>query len=249
MSNYHCLYSDCKGYKKVVEATSESHLCVHCGREMASAEQPQNPDFVETVHFVTKQTGNKYGHSYQKSVIEDVTSRAFFFKKDFIDEMNRPIELAKFIGKSLRSTHNDKTCVDNALKAVSFAFPKHLPKGEKFTFEVPYIMKLAGREFMNKDDDIFKSKFTTLADKVSAGKMYLVCTKMSSNEIGHMILLTVNSNNEAFVTDTQKQPNNYCVYEYVAWKSNKTVTTIPVPYRFIDLSTGRFSKDKPWVNS
>jgi hypothetical protein len=249
MSKYHCLYSNCDGYKKVVEGTESAHLCAICGKEMASAEPPQNPNFVKAVTFVSKQMGNKYEHSFQKSVIGDVTTRPYFFKQDFISEMNRPIELAKFTGKSVRSSHKDKICVDNALKAVSFAFPKDYPKGEKFTFEVPYIMKLAGWEFMNKDDDIFKSKFTTLEAKVSPNKVYLVCTKLSSNEIGHMIVLTVNSKKEAFVTDAQKQPNNYGIYEFIAWKSKQDVTTIPFPYRPIDLSTGQFPKDKTWVDS
>jgi hypothetical protein len=215
---------------------------------MASAEQPQNPSFSNAVKLVASAMGNNYKNSYQKAVVEDVSTRPYFFKQDFISEMRREIELAKFTSKTKRPDSKDKICVDNALRAVKYGFPSDYPKGEKFTFEVPYIMKRADWVFINKDDDIFKSKFTMLEKKVSPNKVYLVCTKMPSNEIGHMIVLTVNSESEAFVSDAQKQPNNYSLYEYVAWKAKQNLSNIPVPYRPIDLSIGKFSKHEPWVD-
>ncbi len=247
MPKYHCLYADCNEYKKVVEDSSTTHNCSECGRLMVSAAQPQNPNFSEQVKHVNLAMGKKYKNSYQKAVIDDVGTRPYFFKQDFINEMKRGIEFDRFIGKTKRPDSKDKDCVDNALKAAKYAFPGNHPKGEKYTFEVPYIMKRADWDFINKDNDIFKSNFKMLENKVSPNSVYLVLTKKSFNEIGHMIVLAVKSKNEAFVCDAQKQPTDYSLYEYVAWKSKQELTSIPVPYRPIDLSTGKFSKGKGWL--
>ncbi|MBC7781475.1 MAG: hypothetical protein H7125_15375 [Proteobacteria bacterium] len=80
-------------------------------------------------------------------------------------------------------------------------------------------MQSAGWTSMNVAQDTFRSWFTVLATKVAPSSMYLVCAKQDANEIAHMIVVTTSDSvDDAFVTDAQKQSNNYGVYRYVAWR-------------------------------
>jgi len=183
---------------------------------------------------------------YQRKVLSHLLECGEYFKEDFVDEVNKPSELSKFLGLSKRPTEADKVCVDNALTAVGYAFPATLPRGEKFTFEVPYIMEAAGWAFMNGPTDTFNTRFTALADAVAANSMYLICAKQAANKIGHMVVITTDGNKTAYLTDAQKQPNNYSVYMYVGWRYGAAPASRPKPYRKINLATGRF--DGSWVS-
>lgn len=110
-------------------------------------------------------------------------------------------------------------------------------------------MQSAGWTSMNGAQDTFRSWFTVLATKVAPSSMYLVCAKQDANEIAHMIVVTTSDSvDDAFVTDAQKQSNNYGVYRYVAWRYGAAPTARPTPYRKVDLKTGQFIAQSTWQN-
>lgn len=227
--------------------------CAECAavmKEEAEAEVVLSPRFLEARVKVEARIKEKSlaeaAVVYQRKVLSHLLECGEFFKEDFVDEVNKPSELNKFLGVTKRPTDADKVCVDNALTAVGYAFPATLPRGEKFTFEVPCIMETAGWTFMNGPGDIFKTKFTALADAVEANTMYLICAKQVSNKIGHMVVITTAGDKTAYLTDAQKQPNNYGVYMYVGWRYGAVPASRPKPYRKINLATGRFDGD--WVS-
>ncbi|HEX3866306.1 MAG TPA: hypothetical protein VHV78_06105, partial [Gemmatimonadaceae bacterium] len=141
---YHCLYSTCTEYKKVVEAGQfDPTTCSVCGKQMASAEQPAAPagkDFLEAAAKVEKAVGGSWSTSYMKKVVVDVTRRPSFYQQDFVTEMkgdpSTSENLKKFIGTAARSSDPGTICVDNAFRAAGKERPSGVPSGEKFTFEL-----------------------------------------------------------------------------------------------------------------
>jgi hypothetical protein len=110
-------------------------------------------------------------------------------------------------------------------------------------------MEKAGWDAMNNSTDTFASDFTKLDERVEGGKLYLICAKRPSSDIGHMVVLTTNDDaSHAYITDAQKQPINYGLYKFVGWLYGDAPMSRPRPYREVDLSTGKFIYGSTWTN-
>jgi hypothetical protein len=209
---------------------------------MASAEEPADPIFPRTVEKVQSALDKKWSSSYQRKVVESLNAAPWYFRQDFIDEMSKDQEFKKFTGQVDRPKDPGKVCVDNALAASNYAFPDWYPKGEKFTFELPYLLSQTGFKSINDDSDIFKSSFTTLANKLQAGQMYLIVAKKLDEKIGHMVILTTDTTSNAFLTDKQKLAFNYGLYNYIGWHYGVAPSTRPRPFKQINLLTGTLAQ-------
>jgi hypothetical protein len=241
MGLYKCLYAGCANYRKESEFKHPNPNCPECNQRMASAEPPVDPTFAEAVKKVRTKLADKWEASYQQKVCDNLERGAWFFRADFIDEMSKPTELAKFVDPTKRPLDPGKVCVDNALAAVAYAFPIWYPKGEKFTFELPYLLQETGFASMNDATDVFKTSFKALAGKVANGQMVLVVAKKESEKIGHMVVITTDGQGNAFLTDAQKLAFDYGLYNHIAWRYGAAPVAPPRPCKPVTLSTGKLS--------
>jgi hypothetical protein len=144
-------------------------------------------------------------------------------------------------------------CVDNALKAVGMALPAGCPPGEKYTFEVPYIMQNAGWTYMDYSSRVPMlqapmSEFLERAQTEPAARVYLVVRSEHAGAAeSHMIVVYATAagrNQEAWIHDAQKLTNNYANGYCEVWMSPSGAETKKSPYCSFDLDTARMGD---WV--
>jgi hypothetical protein len=224
-------------------------LCPTCAKPMkktsAAMADLAPATFADMVKKVSGAMGFGYKGSYCAAVIDCLTNDTHGqkFQPDFTLEMRKDTEVRKFIGADKRAAIADKICFDNAMGNAGFAAPPGFPKGEKFDFEIPYILKHAEWLYMDvfHGKPLFTVKFTEFLAKVKAGHQYMVSTRQNTNsQIGHMLCITIDgSGANGWIYDPQRQPMNYVGWFCEAWESPETGGESLDPKCTLDLRSGK----------
>jgi hypothetical protein len=203
------------------------------------------PTFAGLAELVAKELGTAYPASYQKKVIEFLKTTAFTaFQADFIDEMQKPTELGKFTKNvPARATSKYTVCFDNAMAEAGFALPEGCPVGEKFNFEIPFIMSTMEwkhMDFCKALPTVFTKKFLDFLGEVQGGYSYMLATQPNaSSPIGHMIFIYVDDDkSEGWLHDPQMLKMPYKDHVCEAWESPYATGGKQKPGCTVNLQTG-----------
>ena len=224
-------------------------LCVECSKPMKKASAAMANiapvTFPDMVKKVADAKGISFKGSYCAAVIDCLTKDVHGqkFQSDFISEIRKDTELRKFIGTDKRAVIADKICFDNAMNNARFEAPPGFPAGEKFDFEIPYILQHAAWPYMAifHGKPLFSVKFPDFLATVQAGHQYMVATRQKSDSpIGHMICITIDGNGaNGWIYDPQKQPIKYVDWVCEAWESPEVGGASLEPKCTLDLRNGK----------
>jgi hypothetical protein len=171
------------------------------------------------------------------------------FRHDFITELDKPIDLGKFTknsGETKRATDNKSSCTDFAFEYVGVALPPGCPKGEKFSFETPYIMETAGWTYLDycRNRPLLNAPFSMFrvnAAKEAVWRKYLVVWALEAGKTeSHMFAVIVEPNGKAaWLYDPQQQAANYTKGFCEVWMNPEAGGSKPDDsYCALDLGTG-----------
>lgn len=242
--SYHYKCGKCQKTKEQKWQKPVPKCCGGFMEEVTGGIAPVVVTFDSLAKKVADELGANYNGSYCKSVIDFLKTNADAqkFKGDFESEMRKGTELKKFAGKSPRANIADKICFDNALRNAGFEPPPGFTWGEKFDFEIPYIMDYGEWTYMAvfQGNQPFSVKFPDFLATVQAGYQYMVATRQTSAaSIGHMICITINADGESgWIYDPQKQPMKYTDWVCEAWESSATGGKSLDPKCTLDVATG-----------
>lgn len=183
-------------------------------------------------------------HKYMRAVVGYLESaEGKKFQSDFNVEMNKDTDFGKFTKNDpARSEAAGDICVDNAMTNAGCDLPAGCPWGEKFTFEVPYIMQQIGWVHMAfcKGAVLLNAEFSAFRKAVKANRQYLVqWTQNKGQSESHMICITLDGSGSAVIYDPQEQPNNYSMGYCEAWENPKPGGAALTPNCTLDLKTGK----------
>ena len=183
-------------------------------------------------------------HQYVRAVVDFLDSDdGKKFQGDFNAEMKKEIDFGKFTKNNpARSELAGDVCVDNAMNNAGTELPDGCPVGEKFTFEIPYIMQTAGWTHMAfcHNAPILTKEFAEFRKSVQSKRQYLVVwTQNKGQSESHMICITVDGSRSAMIHDPQEQPNNYAGGFCEAWESPSPGGAALNPRCSLDLKTGK----------
>jgi hypothetical protein len=189
-----------------------------------------------------------YQTSYQKKVIDYLNSSAATFKSDFVTEMKKDEDFKKFTGQKERENTRTTNCFDNAIDFAGSALPLGCPVGEKFDFEIPYIMNTIQWTYLTPSrGGFFSSTFAEFLAKAKTGYSYLLATRpTATSTIGHMITVYMDpEEGRPWLYDPQKQGLTYetCVCE--AWESPAEAGSTMRPGCWLNATTGK--RDREWL--
>ncbi len=225
-------------------------LCPDCRKPMkktsAALANVAPLTFTDLVKKVTEAMAFGFKGSYCAAVIDCLTkdTHGQKYQPDFTLEMRKDTEVRKFIGTDKRAAIADKICFDNAMRNAGFEAPPGFPEGEKFDFEIPYIMKHAKWVYVDifHGKPLFTVKFTDFLAKVKVGHQYMVSTRQNTNSmIGHMLCITIEGSG-GWIYDPQKQPINYTDWFCEAWESPEAGGKSLDPKCTLDLRNGKRGK-------
>lgn len=170
------------------------------------------------------------------------------FRADFETEMAKDIDVRKFCGVTGRSGKAGDVCVDNALTAAGVALPAGCPAGEKYSFEVPYMMQAINWPYLATcaKRGLLETRLASVRGYLRSNpqptkrQYLLVWTQNKGSSESHMVQLVVAAQNKgAWLHDPQKQPNNYTVGYCEAWSNPVAYTgKVKGPYCSFNLDTG-----------
>lgn len=170
------------------------------------------------------------------------------FRNDFIEEMDKDVDFTKFVKNAspARATSARDICVDNALRAVGANLPVGCPEGEKYTFEVPYIMQAAGWTYLDYSQNrpMLQAPISTFrgrARQETGARVYLlVRSEQAGATESHMVVVYVTAqgpSQEAWIHDVQEQNNSYASGFCEVWMMASAAAPRR-PFCSLDLQTG-----------
>lgn len=170
------------------------------------------------------------------------------FQADFETEMAKDIDIRKFCGAIGRSGKAGDVCVDNALAAAGVQLPPGCPAGEKYSFEVPYMMQAIGWPYLGTcaKRGLLETRLSSVRGYLRSNpqptkrQYLLVWTQNKGSSESHMVQLVVAAQNKgAWLHDPQKQPNNYTEGYCEAWSNPLAYAgKVKGPYCSFNLDTG-----------
>src|SRR5262249_17010965 len=135
-----CKKATCPGSKDPIES-NKMVPCKVCHGPTVKTEVKAGATFEGRVNQVKLAVPN-YNGPYQKQAIDYlVTNNLAGLKTDFLEEMSKEEDYKKFVGQKPRANTDQTNCFDNAF--VNYAggeLPDGCPAGEKYEFEMPYLM-------------------------------------------------------------------------------------------------------------
>ncbi len=251
MPLYSCIDKKCDDYSIREFNNDTLAWCPRCGKKASPYKPPALfTNAVKEIEILLNnppRTISMTHKTHARSVMQYLSRCDQYFKDDFLDEIKKPTELPKFVGLSTRPNGLSVVCVDNALTSAGTPRPATCPAGEKFTFELPYLMNACGWTLVNHLN-IHTQLLKTMS--VHPNSIYLVDVKAPGNPISHMVIITTGANPTAdcWITDKQKLNTDYSNATYLAWRSNNAAPSPPPkPYRAFDLSQGKQQAHSEWA--
>ena len=162
---------------------------------------------------------------YCNAVMESLENITSGLRETFIANMQNPQYLTTFVTNP-RANDAQKRCVDNALSRGSGVQSRGYPMGEKFEWEMPYIMTTAGWLLFTGNTYAFEDMPTVLGRCADAlgGTQFMFLAMPRGKTDGHAILITKFSN-ALWVTDPQRAPNQYNLnHNCIAWRRPSQVS-------------------------
>jgi hypothetical protein len=223
--------------------------CPKCKKQMKKTEAPKQVVTFEGLAGKVKEAlPNTYNASFQKQIIDYLTQKNLAgYKADFVAEMKKPEDFSKFVGKKARENTSTTDCFDNAFVRYAGAeLPALCPVGEKYDFEIPYLMHTFGWKYLGNAVQCFTMKFTAMLKVVRPGYSYLVATRVNtSSTIGHTIILYGASKDQVWLHDLQMVTPSYDSNVCEAWESPEAMGGLQKPGCYLSLKTGKSTGD--WV--
>jgi hypothetical protein len=166
---------------------------------------------------------------YCEAVMTSLLKYADSLKAAFVEDMKHDAHLAVFVSPS-RANDDQKKCVDNAVTEAKAPKAAGHPVGEKFDWEIPYIMNVAGWQIASGPEVAWvdMSEVLQTIAKGTNGTQYLVSAKFKAKADGHTILVT-RIDKTLWVSDRQKQLYDYRTCDCIAWSRPGTVAAKDVP--------------------
>jgi hypothetical protein len=183
--------------------------------------------------------------TYCRAVMAYLPTHAAPLKASFVTDMKQDADLNVFVNAN-RANDVQKRCVDDALnRARALKSPGH-PVGEKYDWEIPYIMSFAQWPIAS-GGAVAWVDLSTFLGRCAAGTQYVVMTRLRGQPHGHTILIT-KIGETLWISDKQEQNYDYSKCECIAWSRPGTVTSGDVPKPKIEITeAGKFDGD--WDNS
>jgi hypothetical protein len=236
--------------KKVAIEQSGQKPCPQCKGQMKKTDPPKQGYSFEGLAGEVAKAVNSYPASYQKKVIDYLSqSNLTGYKDDFVAEMKKPEDFGKFVGTKARENTDTTNCFDNSFVWYAGAeLPPLCPIGEKFDFEIPYLLSTFGWKYLGNGTKCYAMQVSKLLTTVREGYSYLVMTRENAAyTIGHTITLYVPSKGVIWLHDPQmiEPPSTTSVWE--AWESGKQLGSTQKPGCYMNVKTGK--REGEWEKS
>jgi hypothetical protein len=243
-----------KQYETTQTSKAKNPNCKHCnlvmkGPTTPAAARPAVFDFNAAVTKVrTKlQTVNAAAtKQYCEAVMTYLQANATALKDTFVEDIKKDAYVDVFVNAN-RANDVQKRCVDDALKRASAPMAVGHPTGEKFDWEIPYIMSVAGWDRLAAGAGKYWMSMVDFLGQCQPGQQYLLASRPRGSADGHTILIT-NSGGTLWVSDVQEQGYNYGQCDCIAWKrpaaADGKAFAVPLPKRQVT-TAGAFSGS--WV--
>jgi hypothetical protein len=190
------------------------------------------------------QKANKAHYAeYVKPLLDDLVGYPKVFKDDFLREWKTGEVQSKLYEPSNRLSGKSLDCVQQAVSAASLSWPDRIPTGEKFQFELPYVLG-KGLKWAYVGDLKNAYSFLLKTLKTQKNKFYLVSVQSAPTGAmeGHMILIVTDGENSASLLDFQNQKSQSralgCLEHYYAAWSFPRPETYTVPSWAMEIKLG-----------
>lgn len=253
-----CTNKDCKHHKNKKPFQDHAKKCSECEKPLsatweAAAEETVEQRFVALLTKVKAKFDKKNKHhaGWVLPMLDHLSNSAEYFKADFVSELYKAseseglnaINLAKLADPEKRAAEFSTSCVDQALDKLKtqVELPAEYPKGEKFDFELPFLLKSKWSFLNTGANPPFTKTVKDLLRAAKAGESYLVIYRMTdAAKIGHAVFITVSSKGTPFLYDAQKNTGKLGNCKYVGWSITATVPT--GGFQELDPETGNVAK-------
>jgi hypothetical protein len=187
---------------------------------------------------------NRPTKDYCQAVMNSLLTYGAPLKATFVADMKQNAFLEVFV-KASRADDPQKRCLDDALAAAGARKSPGHPVGEKFDWEIPYIMDFAQWQIAF-GTGVAWGDLSAFLGRCADGKQYLVMTRLKGKADGHTILITKVAGT-LWISDKQRQNYTYNICDCIAWLRPGTVasTAVPKPKRKVT-EAGKFDGD--WDN-